>query len=87
MPNANFKPIVIGVYLTSYGPEMGKAFLNKNNWGGRSIIKKKLEAYVKIEMDERDGNLKAVSAGSRDIFLYTGDIDLEEYDYEIQPFS
>ena len=66
---------------------MGKAFLNNNNWGGRRIIKKKLEAYVMIEMDEDDKNLIEVSQGGRDIFLYTGDIDLEEYDYEIQRFS
>ena len=66
---------------------MGKAFLNQNNWGGRRIIKKKLEAYVMIEMDEDDENLMEVSQGGRDIFLYTDDIDLKEYDYEIQRFS
>ena len=66
---------------------MGKAFLNQNNWGGRRIIKRKLEAYVKIEMDEDDPNLIDVSEGGRDIFLYTDDLDLEAYDYEIQLFS
>ena len=80
-------PIVTGVYLTSHGPEMGKKFLSKNNWKGRRIIKEKLEAYVKIEMDEDDPDLIDVSEGGRDIFLYTNDLDLEEYDYDIQQFS
>ena len=75
-----------GVYLTSYGPEMGKAFLNKNNWGGRVKIKKKLEAYVRIEMDEDDPDLIVVSQGGRNIFLYTNDLDLEQYSYEVEEF-
>ena len=66
---------------------MGKEFLNKNNWGGRRIIKKKLEAYVKIKMKEDDPSLNDVSEGGRVIFLYEGDLDLEEYSYEIKNFT
>ena len=65
---------------------MGKAFLNQNNWGGRRKIKKKLEAYVKIEMEEDDPDLIDVSEGGRIIFLYMNDLDLDEYNYDIQPF-
>lgn len=66
---------------------MGKTFLNQNNWGGRRKIKKKLEAYVKIEMDYNDPNLVDVSEGGRNIFLYTDDIDLDDYVYDIEAFS
>ena len=68
-------PIVTGVYLTSHGPEKGKTFLSQNNWGGRSQITEKLEAYVKIEMNKFDPPLEDVSEG-RDIFLYKSDLDL-----------
>ena len=63
--------------------------MSRNNWDGRTIIKERLEAYVKIEMKENDGNLVDVSkdAGGRIIFLYKNDLDLEKYDYDIQQFS
>ena len=80
-------PIVTGVYLTSRGPERGKASLNKNNWARSTIIKKKLEAYVKIEVNKNDPHLKDVSEDDRDIFLYTNDLDLQQYSYEIRSFS
>ena len=80
-------PIVTGVYLTSRSPERGKASLNKNNWKGRTTTTEKLEAYVKIEINENDPHLKNVSEGDRDIFLYTNDLDLQQYSYEIRPFS
>ena len=83
-PDAKFGE---GVYLTSFGPEMGKDFLNKNNWGGRRKINRKLEAYVKIKMNEDDRCLNDVSEGGRVIFLYEGDLDLEEYSYEIKLFN
>ena len=79
-------PIVTGVYLTTLGPEEGKTALNKNNWGGRRKIKRKLEAYIQIRMNESDPKLIDVSEGGRQIFLYVGDIDLENYHYIVQEF-
>ena len=80
-------PIVTGVYLTSHDPGKGKTVLRQNNWDGRTKVTKKLEAYVKIKMDEGDPNLVDVSQGGRDVFLYTNDLDLKKYNYDIQSFS
>ena len=79
--------MVTGVYLTSLGPANGKTNLQQNNWDGRTKVTNKLEAYVKIRMHENDPNLKVVSKTSRNIFLYKYDLDLSNYDYEIQLFS
>ena len=66
---------------------MGKTFLNDNNWGGRRKIKKKLEAYVRIEMDKDDPHLIVVSERDRNIFLYKNDLNLAQYRYEIKLFT
>ena len=70
---------ILGVYLTSLGPEVGKEQLQQL-WGDGTGIHKKLQYVITIELPSN--HVRYVDE-ERNIYLYDGDLYLDNYHYTI----
>ena len=77
-----------GVYLTTLNPEdFSKKDLAKNNYGGlweKRLSDGRLDCYVEIEIPFSDLKLErcTTSDDSRDVYLYSGDLDLSQFQWQ-----
>jgi len=77
-----------GVYLTTLNPEdFSKKDLAKNNYGGlweKRLSDGRLDCYVEIEIPFSDLKLERCRTqdDSRDVYLYSGDLDLSLFQWQ-----
>ena len=75
-----------GVYLTTLNPEdLDKKSLAKNNYGGgwrKRLSDGRLDYYIEIEIPFSDLNLTRCEADGRDVYLYTGDLRLDNFQWK-----
>ena len=77
-----------GVYLTTLNPEdFSKADLARNNYGGlwqKRLSDGRLDYYVEIEIPFSELRLTRCQTQdeSRDVYLYTGDLELKEFRWQ-----
>ena len=75
-----------GVYLTTLNPDdFSKETLAKNNYGGgwkKRLSDGRLDYYIEIEIPFSDLNLERCDADDRDVYLYTGDLDLDKFRWQ-----
>ena len=73
---------ILGVYLTSSGPDVGKEKLQQL-WGDGTGKQEKLEYVITIKLP----NNEVVHASEeRKIYLYRGNLYLDDYSYTIEVF-
>lgn len=77
-----------GVYLTKLGPEASRYQVAINNYDGQSeqfwkkqIIRGKTDVIISLKL--RSADVKRCRAGSRDVYLYKGDLRLAEAKYVV----
>ena len=73
-----------GVYLTQMNPdEFEKDEIAKNNWGPSGYKKSrregKADAHIRLEIPVNDRNISKCPSGERNIFLYSGDMEIDKY--------
>lgn len=69
-----------GVYGTPLGPKNGRKRLAENNYGELWRIRedsKKLECVIRLKL-RKNQDVKTVTAQGRKIYLYDGDLSLDE---------
>jgi len=75
-----------GVYLTTLNPEdFDKESLAKNNYGGgwrKRLSDGRLDYYIEIEIPFSDLKLTRCEADGRDVYLYTGDLPLDNFKWQ-----
>ena len=74
---------ILGVYLTSSGPEVGKEQLQQL-WGDGTGIMEKLEYVITIKLPSNKVTNKEKKIN---IYLYGGDLNLDNYHYTIEVFN
>ena len=77
-----------GVYFTSFGPgDHSVTSIRRNNFDDRGWALRgnnllyKLEWVVQVEMNRNE--VTQVPANGRDVYLYNGNVDLSQYNYNI----
>ncbi len=69
-----------GSYLTALHPSSGEEYISHNNW--LCYRRNKMRGVIVIQISVSDENLRRVideKNEARDIYLYTGDLYLQQY--------
>jgi hypothetical protein len=83
---------VSGVYFTSLHPSHNPTKLVSNNFikngaplrsGGSTALFEKIRYVVRVTFQKDE--VEKITDGDRDIYLYRGDVHLENYDYSVGP--
>ena len=76
-----------GVYFTSIDPSNDPKKILLNNYDDRGFVVnskrlwRKIDWVVEVDMDKNE--VTKVSNSNRDVYLYEGDVDLDNYQYRI----